>query len=385
MDKNQSKQPVNNRKNTLPNEHEHECISCKKPASILQEASGRYLCDDCYCRYVERSIRKTITKYKLIQNDDVIAVGVSGGKDSLTMLYNLYERQKRIRNAPKLIAIYVDEGIRNYRSESELNLMDFFDRYGIDVEYKKVSFQEHFGIPLYEMVDRMDDLDFYYNSCTMCGVIRRRLLNDTAIEMGANKLAIGHNLDDIAQTVILNVIRNDVEHIWQNPPYMSTKDNGSGLGEHFIPRIKPLIHLTEKEIILYSKLKGFKFQSCNCPHSHTFPIFRKSVQIFLNKFDKRNREVKYNLLKVHETLYEKMAHLNDTNMAKTDTEIINGKNNDSDAEDYKGTKDKRGTKDKKGAGIKLGKVNKCPRCGYPMGSNRQICLYCYFKEKYGID
>ena len=315
------------------------------------------MCKPCFIHYVEKKISKTISRYNLIQSNDTIAVGVSWGKDSFTMLYNLYNRQKKIRNAKKLIAINIDEGITGYREKSRNMLREFINKFDIDVDLIEVNFKDEFGLGLDELSKNCIDRSINYNTCTICGTIRRRLLNDVARRAGANKIAIGHNLDDVSQTLILNILRNDINKIVDSPPFssISLQDNiamssidhskkNNTKTKKFVTRIKPLVRLPEKEIALYCNLKGFTLQSNPCPFSNSDPILRRKVQQFLNQFDERNHEIKYNLLNAHINLFS----LNNDLTNKESSEM---------------------------------KYNLCPNCGEPSGLTRKICLYCDLKEK----
>lgn len=324
-----------------PNKH---CASCNKPASVFQSHSGRFLCRDCFIRYVERQIRKTITKYNLIENKDLICIGVSGGKDSLVMLYNLYQRQSRIKNTNKIKVIWIDEGIIGYREESKNNLLSFLSKFKIDVDLIKLSFRENFGMTLDEMVEIIRKENLKLNPCSVCGTIRRRLLNDAAKDNYATKLAIGHNLDDIVQTLVLNLLRNDLHKVGSVKPHTSKSNPLSDMRKEFTQRIKPLIRLTDEEISMYCYFMDIPFQSNPCQYSETFPILRRDVQSFINTISRRSHEIKYNLLKVNYELIEILR--SSKKMAK--------------------------------------KFGRCKKCNHLTGPKRDVCLYCEYKSLFGL-
>ena len=320
------------------------CASCNKPAAVFQGQSGRFLCRTCFIRYVERQIRKTITKYSLIENKDLICIGVSGGKDSLVMLYNLYQRQSRIKNTNKIKVIWIDEGIAGYREESKNNLLSFLAKFEIDVDLIELSFRKNFGMTLDAMVEIIRKENINLNPCSVCGTIRRRLLNDAAKDNKATKLAIGHNLDDTVQTLVLNLLRNDLHKIGTIKPHTSMSNPLSDVGKEFIQRIKPLIRLTDEEISLYCYFMDIPFQSNPCLYSEEFPILRKDVQSFINTISSRSHEIKYNLLKLNYELIE----------------ILSSANNMSD------------------------NFGRCKKCHQLTGSKRDLCLYCEYKVLFGL-
>jgi uncharacterized protein (TIGR00269 family) len=320
-----------------------KCSFCDKQAVIFQKAPGTYLCKSCFIDYVERTIHKTITKYKLVKKDNKIAIGVSGGKDSLSMLYNLYNHIINILNHPRITVITINEGIKDYRDESLGILHEFVKKFNLDVDIIELGFKDEFGLSLDEIVELIIKNNVKMNACTICGTIRRRLLNDGAKRVNATKLAIGHNLDDITQTLLLNILRKDLTKIAINPPHTSIDDEEDNNDNPFITRIKPLIHLTNKEISAYCYYKGFNLQSRPCPYSQSFPIFRKTVQNFLNSFDERNFEVKYNLLDLNYQLFDILHTTSCNNPTSFQT---------------------------------------CKTCGNPAGQTRSECLYCELKRQF---
>ena len=267
--------------------------------------------------------------------EDVVCVGLSGGKDSIALLYNLYLRQQKI-NSPKLIAVTVDEGISTTFSNNQREIQKFFNETKMSVPLIRASYKETFGSTMDEMVQKILENDMKLNACTVCASIRRRIINEIARKNGATKIAIGHNLDDVAQSLLMNVLRNDLQKIENSTPFSSSKEEISP----FLPRIKPLFLFSEEEVLQYCIAKQLPYFSKTCQNALDFPILRKKVQIFLNELDKRSYELKYNLIQFH-------LQLND-NHPKSDF------------------------------GNKI--LNLCKNCSYPTGPNRDICTYCEFKS-----
>ena len=112
-------------------------------------------------------------------------------------------------------------------------------------------------------------------SCTYCGVFRRTLLNRTARRIGANKLATGHNLDDEAQVVMMNVMNGDMERLARLRP--------SRVQEELVPRIKPLIDVPEREIALYAFLRKIPFYMGECPYARE--SLRGEIKDIMNDFE----------------------------------------------------------------------------------------------------
>jgi tRNA(Ile)-lysidine synthase TilS/MesJ len=141
-------------------------------------------------QYIVNQAREVIIDYKLIKPKDKIAVGLSGGKDSVLTLYLLADLVNELDF--ELVAISIDEGISGYRGEG-INIARTIAS-KLDVELVEGSLKEEFGFTLDEVKD------LYQSACIPCGVFRRYLLNKISNELGADKLATGHNLDDEIQS-----------------------------------------------------------------------------------------------------------------------------------------------------------------------------------------
>lgn len=253
--------------------------SCGKRAIIYVKAKGKYMCEDCFLKYFERTALNTIRKHKLIDKRDKIAVGVSGGKDSLALLYFLNEHFDN-----EVFGVFINEGIKGYREVTSKDLRKYCKKFG--VECYEFSFKEEIGMTLDEMVKRGR-----LKPCSYCGVFRRYLLNKKARELGATKLAMAHNLDDEAQTILMNLFTNDVKR-FMRLGYMT------GVKTHpkFVPRIKPFRLLYEKEVLVYGLLKGIRVTYIQCPYAEQ--AYRVRIAHVLWKLERKYPLLKYNVVRV---------------------------------------------------------------------------------------
>ncbi|MFQ6053782.1 MAG: ATP-binding protein, partial [Candidatus Bathyarchaeia archaeon] len=149
-------------------------------------------------------MERAISRFNMFEFDNRIALGVSGGKDSLNLLGILAGIEERFPRA-ELIAVSIDEGVGGYRDEA-LRLAREACR-GLGVEHRILSFRALFGLTMDEIVERKVE---GLSACSYCGVLRRRALNQAARDVEADRLATAHNLDDMAQTVLLNLMRGDL-------------------------------------------------------------------------------------------------------------------------------------------------------------------------------
>lgn len=258
-------------------------MACKKcgPDPVIQLSSGVKLCRSCFIRYFEKKVRKTMRVFNLIEAKDRIAVAVSGGKDSITVLNILNGIATRKKHF-QLFAILIDEGIKGYREHTIATAKNFCDEKNITLHIH--SFKEEFGCTLDEMVKKLG-----MKPCTICGVFRRYLLNKTARELKADKLVTGHNMDDEAQSVLMNQLKSNIELSARLGPITGVK-----IDKRFIRRIKPLYLMAEKEVALYALLKNLRGKYNECTYENL--SFRGEVRDMLNGLEERHHGVKNNII-----------------------------------------------------------------------------------------
>lgn len=255
------------------------CKNCNSNPVIELVNNNIKLCKSCFIKYFERKVFKTISKYNLIDDNDVIGVAASGGKDSFSVLHliNLLSKKK---SDVKVKVIAIDEGIKDYRN------LSYLKKYCEEnnLELYNYSFEEEFGMPLDEIRTKIK-----LKPCSACGVLRRFLLNSKARELKIDKLATGHNLDDEAQSVLMNMFRGNLERSSRLGPITGVKRD-----KRFIPRIKPLYFLTEKEVATYSFIKKFPIDFNECPNS--FGSYRSQVRITINSFEEKQEGTKHAII-----------------------------------------------------------------------------------------
>jgi len=255
--------------------------ACGKKGIYHRKLEGNFYCKKCFIKNIEKKFMRTVGENKLIKFGDRIAVGISGGKDSAVLLYLLNEFRKNM--SFELIAISIDEGIEKYRNESIEYAKELTKK--LEVEHHISSFREEFSFT-------NDDLPKETKHCTYCGTFRRYLLNKKAKILEANKLAIGHNLDDEAQSVMMNFVRNDYSRFQRLGSISEDK--------MLIERIKPLRDIPEKEITLYAILKEIPFFPGECPYS--FDNLRREMQTMINDLEKNHPGTKFQIVNFYDKL-----------------------------------------------------------------------------------
>ena len=175
-------------------------------------------------------VRRADEKFNMIENGDKVCVGVSGGKDSLLLMYALKLYQNFSKNHFDILAVTLDLGIEDIDYGP---IMEFADR--IDVEYKLIH--TDIGKVVFEMREER-------SPCALCAKLRRGALNNAAVENGCHKVALGHNRDDVIETFFLSLLYESRINTFAPVTYLSRKD---------VTVIRPLVYLPEKNALATAK------------------------------------------------------------------------------------------------------------------------------------
>jgi len=215
---------------------------------------------------------KAIHRYGLIQEGDRILVGVSGGKDSLTLLHLLHERSKRVPIHYELMPVYIDLGFDSDRTEI---LKTIFEKKGLP-----------YHIEFTDIGRRANSSENRENPCFLCSWERRKCLFHLAHRFKCNKIALGHHQDDIIETLLLNIFYS---------AEISTMVPLQTLFKGKITLIRPLALLEEKKIERFAREMGLPFGPSGCPSSGKTK--RKVVKDLIEALSKKNRRVKGNIFR----------------------------------------------------------------------------------------
>lgn len=253
------------------------CDRCKNSAAYTRKYSGEKLCSQCFSKSIVRKTAKTISKYNMIKHNDLVAVAVSGGKDSLALLKIINEMA--LTHSFKIKAITIDEGIPGYRNEA-LEIVEKFCA-ELNVEHKVYAYKDLFELTLDEALDLRESEKT--SSCSICGTLRRRAIDYAAKDIGADVIATGHNLDDTLQTFTINMLSGDTTKIGWMDPDTSAND---------LRKIKPFCEIYESEIVFYAFTNDMPFQSEPCPHMNEG--IRTEIREFLNLLENQHSGIKNN-------------------------------------------------------------------------------------------
>jgi uncharacterized protein (TIGR00269 family) len=269
------------------------CSACKtREAFFYRQYSGERLCKKCFTASVEAKVRGTIARHRMLNFDDHLAVAVSGGKDSLSLLHIL-AKMKRSRPKTHMIAVTVDEGIKGYRDEA-LEIAASNCR-KLEIPHHVVSFKELYGFTLDEMIcSAREKGQKELTACAYCGVLRRKAINTGARQVKATKIATAHTLDDEVQTALMNIFRGDIARLAKEKPVASE------VHPLFVQKIKPFCDIPENESALYAYVKKIGFQDTPCPYASE--ALRNDIRGMLNRMEQKHAGTKFTVSKAMERL-----------------------------------------------------------------------------------
>lgn len=245
--------------------------NCGKAAILKRPKTGHALCKECFFLAFENEIHNTIVEGKLFKVGDKVAIGASGGKDSTVLAYVLKTLNERHKYGIELFLLSIDEGITGYRDDSLKTVEQNKEDYGLPL--KILSYKELYGWTMDEIVAEIGRK----NNCTFCGVFRRQALDRGAAMLNVDCIATGHNADDIAETVIMNILRGDISRLQRCTSIITA-------GADCIKRCKPLKYAYEKEIVMYAYFKHLVYFSTECVFAPN--AYRGHARTFLKDLEK---------------------------------------------------------------------------------------------------
>lgn len=269
------------------------CSKCHKPAIAFIRYNGTHLCGDHFLLYVEKRVKKTIKKQGKTPHNRRIGVASSGGKDSLVTLLLLNKIFLK-RPDVEVIAISVDEGIKGYRNKS-LNKVQKACR-DWDIAYHEIRFEEVYGWGM-DDVQKVNHTPL--GACSYCGVFRRQCLNIKAKELQVSRLATGHNLDDIAQSILMNFVNADMKKLTRLGPHYHVQPG-------LVPRMMPLRWIPEKENAIYALLHHIDFYESMCPYS--LNALRGTFKDVLYSLETKNPGTRHSILHSFDSMRESLRN-----------------------------------------------------------------------------
>lgn len=330
------------------------CQLCHCRKAVMKRPKNlQRLCKECFYHIFETEIHLTIQKEKLFYKGETIAIGASGGKDSTVLASVMKTLNERYEYGLNLVLLSVDEGIVGYRDDSLATVKRNQQQYQMPLEI--VSYKDLYNWTMDEIVSCTG----VKSSCTYCGVLRRQALDRGALKLDIHHVVTGHNADDMAETVLMNLLRGDTARI-ESSVNVTTNSNGSP-----VKRSKPFKYTYQKEIVLYAHYKKLDYFSTECTYAPE--AFRGTARILLKNLESVRPSCIIDI--IHSGEHFKLKS------KKIRTTLVNNPNKKQEKQQHK-VKEMEIRSD---GSVSLAKDgNTCERCGY-LSMNR-ICKACILIE-----
>ena len=241
-------------------------------AVVIRPKNHVKVCKTCFIQIFEDDIHQTITSSSLFRSGERVAIGASGGKDSTVLASVLKTLNERHNYGLDLMLLSIDEGIKGYRDDSLETVKRNAEQYDMPLEI--VGYDELYGWTMDQVVAQVGKK----GNCTYCGVFRRQALDRGAARLGIKHVVTGHNADDIAETVMMNLLRGDLPRLARATSIMTESPASD------TKRSKPLKYAYEKEIVLYAYHKKLDYFSTECIYSPE--AFRGSARTLIKDLEK---------------------------------------------------------------------------------------------------
>ena len=215
-------------------------------------------------------VRRAVDDYSMIEEGDVIAIGISGGKDSLTLLKTLAEMRRFYPKKFEVKAITIDMGFEG----SDFSSVESYCE-ALGVEYRVVKT---------DIAKIIFDVRREPNPCSLCAKMRRGSLHLAAQEMGCNKVALGHHFDDVVETFMMNLFFEGRLGCFSPVTYLSNRK---------ITLIRPLLYATEKDVQYYTRRKELPVITSLCPEDHATE--RENMKNLLSELERTNKGLKHRI------------------------------------------------------------------------------------------
>ncbi|MFH0808648.1 MAG: TIGR00269 family protein [archaeon] len=230
-------------------------------------------------RGIEKKVVETIEKYKLLEKSDKILVALSGGKDSTSVLYILKKLGYNVSG------LMIDLGLGEWSKIHNENMKKFCGELGVPLTIVDLKAELGQGICFIKAVLKKKK---NLTGCSVCGTVRRWILNRWARRLGADKLVTGHNFDDECQNVLMNFLKGNIFLGARSAPKTGVRCQVSGVSVGFVQRVKPLFFVPESEIREFARARKFDILYDKCPCA--FGTYRVETRDWMRVLSDKEKE-----------------------------------------------------------------------------------------------
>jgi len=307
-----------------------KCRKCSARASVYMRQHRLALCKEHYLEWIPAQTEKVIRRYSMFYPYQRVLVAISGGKDSLS-LWDILTRL-----GYKTEGLYIDLGINGpnqYSSRSRICAEGFARQRGLRLHI--IDVKKEYGHSMVDMA--MKTLRGRKKVCSLCGLLKRYIMNRFCIQNAYDVLATGHNLDDEAATLLGNTLEWSTGYLLRQGPVLPAS-------EGLVKKVKPLFKFYEKQVASYAFLRRIDYINEDCPYAEgATSLFYKDV---LNRLEEERPAIKLSFY---------------LNFLRAKEEgIFSGGDNT----------------------VVLERLQRCPSCGQPTTSPTK-CAFCLLLERAG--
>uniref|UniRef100_A0A7C3MF86 Adenine nucleotide alpha hydrolase family protein n=1 Tax=Archaeoglobus fulgidus TaxID=2234 RepID=A0A7C3MF86_ARCFL len=223
------------------------CRKCGRKAAVNLKAYGISLCEKCYIEFYKNIVKKSIKRFRILNQDERILTAVSGGKDSSAMAAVLKELGYDIE------LLYIDLGIGSYSKESENAVRELSKN--LDLKLNVVRLKDY-GFTIDDVAEKMRR-----KTCSACGIAKRYIMNRFGRENDFDVIATGHTAEDMVSFYIKNLAGG--AKVWAE----KLMPRNDPFDERVVARAKPLFEMSEKENMLYVIIGNIPYTHAECPHA----------------------------------------------------------------------------------------------------------------------
>lgn len=258
------------------------CNKCEKKAEVMVRYARLYLCREHYLDYIEKRVLKTIKEYNMFRGVRRLLLALSGGKDSLSLAFILSKYKDEL-GVQEIIGLHIDLGINGFSDKSRIAVENTCRELGLKCII--LSLKDLVGLTLPEIAKISKR-----PPCSVCGLLKRYLINIIAIELGADAVVMGHHMNDILLFYLRNILLGVKLDFLKLGAVLEGKEGV------VTRKLRPLYEVYEEDLLLYSKLRNITTVDTECPYKHD-DYAKKAIREMLDKLESHAPGYKLSLIR----------------------------------------------------------------------------------------